>query len=83
MPRFDGTGPRGQGPFTGRGDGFCATPVPEDAPANDQNKVSGESLDEPSATPGAGFVYRNARRSGMGLGMGLGRRRRQGSRRRP
>lgn len=24
MPRLDGTGPRGQGPMTGRGLGFCA-----------------------------------------------------------
>ena len=24
MPGFDGTGPLGQGPFTGRGMGFCA-----------------------------------------------------------
>lgn len=24
MPRFDGTGPQGQGPMTGRGAGYCA-----------------------------------------------------------
>ncbi|MEA3406652.1 MAG: DUF5320 domain-containing protein [Chloroflexota bacterium] len=24
MPRFDGTGPRGDGPMTGRGEGYCA-----------------------------------------------------------
>lgn len=24
MPRFDGTGPEGTGPLTGRGDGYCA-----------------------------------------------------------
>ena len=24
MPRFDGTGPLGQGPMTGRGEGYCA-----------------------------------------------------------
>lgn len=24
MPGFDGTGPRGLGPFTGRGEGYCA-----------------------------------------------------------
>jgi len=31
MPGFDGTGPMGQGPMTGRGRGFCAqrtTPAP-------------------------------------------------------
>jgi hypothetical protein len=27
MPRFDGTGPKGIGPMTGRGRGFCAMPV--------------------------------------------------------
>jgi hypothetical protein len=26
MPGFDGTGPRGQGPMTGGGRGFCAMP---------------------------------------------------------
>jgi hypothetical protein len=29
MPRFDGTGPRGQGPMTGRGEGYCAVRIPE------------------------------------------------------
>jgi hypothetical protein len=27
MPGFDGTGPRGMGPMTGGGRGFCATPI--------------------------------------------------------
>lgn len=29
MPRFDGTGPRGEGPFSGRGEGYCAVELPE------------------------------------------------------
>lgn len=29
MPRFDGTGPRGEGAFTGRGEGYCALRLPE------------------------------------------------------
>jgi hypothetical protein len=29
MPRFDGTGPLGQGPMTGRGEGYCAVRIPE------------------------------------------------------
>jgi hypothetical protein len=29
MPRFDGTGPRGEGMFTGRGEGYCALRLPE------------------------------------------------------
>jgi len=28
MPRFDGTGPRGEGPFTGRGEGYCVMRLP-------------------------------------------------------
>jgi hypothetical protein len=28
MPAFDGTGPRGQGPMTGRGEGYCAMVLP-------------------------------------------------------
>ncbi|MDD5196733.1 MAG: DUF5320 domain-containing protein [Candidatus Omnitrophica bacterium] len=27
MPGFDGTGPRGQGPLTGGGRGYCAVPL--------------------------------------------------------
>ena len=30
MPRFDGTGPRGAGPMTGRGEGYCAVRLPEE-----------------------------------------------------
>ena len=29
MPGFDGTGPRGQGPLTGRGEGYCAVRIPD------------------------------------------------------
>jgi hypothetical protein len=29
MPGFDGTGPRNQGPMTGRGEGYCAIKLPE------------------------------------------------------
>ena len=32
MPRFDGTGPMGRGPLTGRGMGFCAVPLSEITP---------------------------------------------------
>ena len=34
MPRFDGTGPKGGGPMTGRGEGYCVLELPEpDRPA--------------------------------------------------
>lgn len=32
MPGYDGTGPRGQGPMTGRGEGYCAVPLDRTAP---------------------------------------------------
>ena len=28
MPAFDGSGPRGRGPLTGRGEGYCAMRLP-------------------------------------------------------
>jgi len=28
MPSFDGTGPQGEGPMTGRGEGYCALVLP-------------------------------------------------------
>lgn len=31
MPRFDGTGPKGRGPLTGRGMGYCAVRLPSEA----------------------------------------------------
>jgi hypothetical protein len=31
MPGFDGTGPRGIGPMTGQGRGFCALRAPDEA----------------------------------------------------
>lgn len=33
MPGYDGTGPAGAGPMTGRGMGNCAEPVDENGPA--------------------------------------------------
>lgn len=29
VPGFDGTGPRGEGPLTGRGEGYCAIRLPD------------------------------------------------------
>lgn len=28
MPGYDGTGPKGQGPMTGRGSGYCLLKIP-------------------------------------------------------
>jgi len=37
MPGFDGTGPRGMGPMTGGGRGFCAYPLPANQPLYARN----------------------------------------------
>ncbi len=37
MPGYDGTGPRGEGPLTGRGEGYCAIRLPD--PGSDQEAV--------------------------------------------
>lgn len=31
MPGYDGTGPRGRGPMTGRGEGYCVVEMSDDA----------------------------------------------------
>ena len=78
MPRFDGTGPMGLGPMTGRGMGYCAVPVSRPAPA--------AGVTAPGAVPyypafgGAPVMgaYGLARpfypRFGWGFRMGFGRR---------
>jgi len=46
MPGFDGTGPRGAGPLTGRGEGYCAVQLPD--PTTGQTAVGFRGL---SGTP--------------------------------
>ena len=46
MPGFDGTGPRGMGPMTGGGRGFCAIPLPADWPIS-----SGRGFSHPYGLP--------------------------------
>jgi len=58
MPAFDGTGPRGQGPMTGRGEGYCAIRLP--------NPGSGQ-------VP-YGYAGRDGVPVRLGLGMRLGAR---------
>ncbi|MFH1459416.1 MAG: DUF5320 domain-containing protein [Candidatus Omnitrophota bacterium] len=61
MPGFDGTGPRGQGPFTGGGRGYCAG-----------YPVSGYM----NSAPGRGsFGYGRGFGRGYGRGQGFGWRR--------
>jgi len=67
MPGFDATGPRGMGPMTGRGMGYCATPVP---PSTLPNQPA-------TLMPASGYSYGRPR-WGMQLGRGIGRGRGRG-----
>jgi len=42
MPGFDGTGPRGQGPMTGGGRGYCAVPLSGDRPIYSGRRLFGK-----------------------------------------
>jgi hypothetical protein len=87
MPRFDGTGPQGLGPMTGRGEGYCALVVPESGQAP-YGYVGAQGTPVrlgPAAvrpTIGARFArwLRPAARRGLGRGRGRSARRGQGQR---
>jgi hypothetical protein len=67
MPAFDGTGPRGGGPMTGRGRGFCSTTRSAYGPQqNWGSSYRGSSY-------GRGFGRGPGFRRGFGAGMGWGR----------
>jgi hypothetical protein len=65
MPGFDGSGPGGQGPMTGRGMGYCAVP----AHGAGQQPMGQQGL---PARP-IGPWYRGVPGRGLGLGRGRGR----------
>jgi len=66
MPGFDATGPRGQGPFTGRGMGYCAMPVSPNIKPN---------MPVPPTPPYRPTMYSGRPRWGMRFGgRGFGRR---------
>ena len=44
MPGFDGAGPSGQGPMTGRGQGFCVLKVSEEKPGEMKGLVGLQSV---------------------------------------
>jgi hypothetical protein len=68
MPAFDGTGPRGQGPLTGRGEGYCVIRLP--------NPRSGQV---PYGYAGKiGAPVRLGLRQGLSLGRALSQGRRRG-----
>jgi hypothetical protein len=43
MPAFDGTGPRGEGPLTGRGEGYCAIRLTELRPGGQAYGYAGRA----------------------------------------
>jgi hypothetical protein len=80
MPRFDGTGPQGKGPMTGRGEGYCALVLPESGQAPyGYAGLQGTPvrLGAPGTRPmlGTRFTYwlRPAVRRGRAFGRGRGR----------
>jgi hypothetical protein len=64
MPAFDGTGPRGQGPMTGRGQGYCAIRLPGPNPGRVPFGYAGRD----------GAPVRLRRRPSFGRQLGRGRR---------
>ena len=80
MPRFDGTGPQGQGPMTGRGEGYCAVKTPDSGePSYGYAGVQGTPVraGAPGARPALRIRFarwmRPASRMERALGRGRGR----------
>lgn len=71
MPRFDGTGPTGKGPFTGRGEGYCAVSSPEGREPSGFAGLQGEPVRQPQLLR----LFRSIFGGGRGRGRGRGRRR--------
>jgi len=81
MPRFDGTGPTGQGPMTGHGGGYCAIKYPASGQAPyGYTGVQGKPVrwGTPVARPTLGARFARGagrvRGAGRGRGRGFGRR---------
>ena len=85
MPRFDGTGPRGAGPMSGRGEGYCVVELPgagrpvqgyaglQATPVGLEALADWRQLRRPGSSRGASGPTRVFRR-GLGLrGRGRGR----------
>ncbi len=82
MPGFDGTGPRGQGPMTGRGAGYCALVLP--GPGQSPYGYAGQqgtpvNLGVPAARPVLGARCARWSRPVTGLGRAFGRGRGRGA----
>jgi hypothetical protein len=82
MPRFDGTGPQGQGPMTGRGEGYCAVKLPDSGEsAYGYAGAQGTPIQPgtPVARPTLGARFARWMRPALRLGRGLGRGRGRGA----
>lgn len=71
MPRFDGTGPRGQGPMTGWGRGVCNTGEAYYEPS--PSRQTGNWAQAYGPISGRGFGSPRGRRFGRGSGFTRGR----------
>ncbi|MBN1956398.1 MAG: DUF5320 domain-containing protein [Anaerolineae bacterium] len=79
MPGFDGTGPRGAGPMTGRGEGYCAVVLPDSGQAPyGYAGLQGASYTRPAF--GARFSRRLQPAGRRGRGQARGARRGRGRR---
>jgi hypothetical protein len=72
MPAFNGTGPRGLGPMTGRGEGYCALVLPSPGTTS---VPSGYPYRRPSVPATPYPLPFGWPRLGMRFGWGFGRRR--------
>ena len=79
MPRFDGSGPRGEGSMTGRGMGYCAVPLNGDTGAQPgASRLYPETPVRPGYRNFPGRGSRPGMSRGWGRGMGRGRGGRRG-----
>ncbi|MCC7555971.1 MAG: DUF5320 domain-containing protein [Methanoculleus marisnigri] len=80
MPGFDGTGPQGMGPMTGRRMGRCVLPPQppaEGSPAGETNETTQQAPAQQQPVYGlgrGGIPYGCGRGRGFGGGRGRGRR---------
>ena len=72
MPRYDGTGPQGGGPMTGRGEGYCAVSQPRSGRPYGYAGLRGRPIGGFLGRFGGRF-FGLGRRLGRGLGRGRGR----------
>ncbi|MFO8056593.1 MAG: DUF5320 domain-containing protein [bacterium] len=70
MPGFDRTGPRGQGPRTGWGRGYCGNAYGQTAGYRPDTDMPAAGYGGAGSGPGQGF----GRGRGFGAGRGFGRR---------